>query len=75
MLTRHISYRTSDIRSLSSGQVIFILMLHDVEGMRSAAGFPSPLVSYFMNSSLNEHPGLSLCMESVAEKVNILGVC
>jgi hypothetical protein len=49
-------------------------MLHDVEGMRSAAGFPSPLVSYFMNNSLNEHPGLSSCMESVAEKVNVLSI-
>ncbi len=73
-MTRYISYRASDIRYLSSGQVIFILMLHDVEGMRSAAGFPSPLVSYFMNNSLNEHPGLSSCMESVAEKVNVLSI-
>lgn len=39
--------------------------------MRSAVGFPSPLVSYFMNNSLNEHPGLSACMDAVAEKVSI----
>ncbi|KAF8163506.1 hypothetical protein B0H34DRAFT_795214 [Crassisporium funariophilum] len=68
-LTRYIAYRASDIRYLSSGQVIFILTLHDIESMRSAAGFPSSLVSYFINDSLNEHPGLSACMESVAEKV------
>ncbi|KAF9526949.1 hypothetical protein CPB83DRAFT_856867 [Crepidotus variabilis] len=68
-LTKYISYRASDIRYLSSGQVIFINTLHDVESMRSAAGYPSSLVSYFINESLNEHPGLSGCMESVAEKV------
>ena len=71
-LTRYIAYRTSDIRYLSSGQVIFILTLHDVESMRSAAGFPSSLVSYFINDSLNMHPGLSACMESIAEKVRHL---
>ena len=71
-LTRYIAYRTSDIRYLSSGQVIFILTLHDVESMRSAAGFPSSLVSYFINDSLNIHPGLSACMESIAEKVRHL---
>ncbi|KDR73543.1 hypothetical protein GALMADRAFT_227988 [Galerina marginata CBS 339.88] len=68
-LTRYISYRASDIRYLSSGQVIFILTLHDIESMRSAAGYPSSLVSFFINDSLNNHPGLSACMESVAEKV------
>lgn len=71
-LTRHIAYRASDIRYLSSGQVIFILTLHDIESMRSAAGFPSSLVSYFINDSLNVHFGLSACMESIAEKVRHL---
>jgi hypothetical protein len=66
-----IQYRASDIRYLSSAQVIFILTLHDIESMRSAVGFPSPLVSYFINNSLNEHPGLSACMDAVAEKVRI----
>ena len=70
-MTRYISYRASDIRYLSSAQVIFILTLHDIESMRSAAGYPSPLVSYFTNGSLNEHPGLSACMDSVAEKVGV----
>ncbi|PPQ98140.1 hypothetical protein CVT26_003184 [Gymnopilus dilepis] len=68
-LNRYISYRASDIRHLSAAQVIFILTLHDIESMRSAAGLPSSLVSYFINDSLNSHPGLSVCMESVAEKV------
>ena len=68
-LTSHISLRASDIRYLSPGQVIFLLTMHDMENMRSAAGLTSPLVSYFINDSLNRHPGLSACMESIAEKV------
>ncbi|KAG6909642.1 hypothetical protein DXG01_016424 [Tephrocybe rancida] len=68
-LTKHISLRTGDIRNLSSGQVIFILTMHDIESMRSAAGLTSSLVAYFTNDSINGHPGLSACMESVAEKV------
>ncbi|KAF8969865.1 hypothetical protein BDZ97DRAFT_1937223 [Flammula alnicola] len=68
-LASYISYRASDIRYLSSGQIIFILTLHDIESMRSASGLPSSLVSYFINDSLNDHPGLSACMEAVAEKV------
>ncbi|KAK7038059.1 hypothetical protein R3P38DRAFT_3311292 [Favolaschia claudopus] len=68
-LTTHIALRSSDIRSLSSGQIIFLLTMHDMESMRSAAGLTSSLVSYFINDSLNKHPGLSACMESIAEKV------
>ncbi|KAF9246393.1 hypothetical protein BU15DRAFT_85159 [Melanogaster broomeanus] len=60
-LTRHISFRTREIRSLTTGQVIFT--------MRSAAGLPSSLVSYFTNTSLNKHAALNACMEAVAEKV------
>ncbi|KAG1791207.1 26S proteasome subunit RPN7-domain-containing protein [Suillus plorans] len=52
-LARHIPHRASAIRSLSPGQAIFLLMMLDVESMRSAAGLPSSLVSYFMNGSLN----------------------
>ncbi|KAL0581133.1 Phosphatidylinositol 4-kinase stt4 [Marasmius crinis-equi] len=69
VLTKHISLRSSDIRYLSCGQVVFLLTMHDMEGMRSAAGLPSSLVTYFVNDSLNRHPGLSACMESIAEKV------
>ncbi|KII89099.1 hypothetical protein PLICRDRAFT_698221 [Plicaturopsis crispa FD-325 SS-3] len=68
-LTKHISLRTSEIRYLSPGQVVFLLTMHDMETMRSAAGLPSSLVSYFTNDSLNKHPGLNACMESIAEKV------
>ncbi|KAJ3753010.1 hypothetical protein EV360DRAFT_88184 [Lentinula raphanica] len=68
-LTKHISLRSSDIRGLSSGQIIFLLAMHDMESMRSAAGLTSSLVSYFINESLNRHPALSACMESIAEKV------
>jgi hypothetical protein len=43
--------------------------MHDIESMRSAAGLPSSLVTYFTNVGLNAHAGLSACMESIAEKV------
>ncbi|KAG6880260.1 hypothetical protein C0992_001828 [Termitomyces sp. T32_za158] len=72
-LTKHILLRAGDVRSLSPGQVIFILAMHDIESMRSAAGLPSSLVAYFTNDSMNNHPALSACMESVAEKV--IGDC
>ncbi|KIJ17012.1 1-phosphatidylinositol 4-kinase, partial [Paxillus involutus ATCC 200175] len=68
-LTRHIPLRTSEIRSMTTGQVIFMLTMHDIETMRSAAGLPSSLVSYFINTSLNKHTALNACMEAVAEKV------
>ncbi|TFK42384.1 hypothetical protein BDQ12DRAFT_676115 [Crucibulum laeve] len=68
-LTKHIALRAADIRYLSSGQVIFILTMHDIESLRSAAGLPSSLVTYFVNESLNRHDALSACMDSVAEKV------
>jgi len=38
--------------------------------MRSAAGLPSSLVSYFTNDILNKHVGFSSCMESIAEKAS-----
>ncbi|RDB21005.1 Phosphatidylinositol 4-kinase stt4 [Hypsizygus marmoreus] len=69
LLTKHISLRAGDIRYLSSGQIIFALTMHDIESMRSATGLTSSLVSYFINDSINEHPGLSACMDSIAEKV------
>ncbi|KIK92048.1 hypothetical protein PAXRUDRAFT_830328 [Paxillus rubicundulus Ve08.2h10] len=68
-LTRHIPLRTSEIRSMTTGQVIFVLTMHDIETMRSGAGFPSSLVSYFINTSLNKRAALNACMEAVAEKV------
>lgn len=68
-LTRHIPHRASEIRPLSPGQVIFLLMMQDIESMRSAAGLPSSLVSYFTNGTLNRLSYLIICMESIADKV------
>ena len=69
ILTKHISLRSSEIRSLFPGQVIFLLVMHDMERLRSAAGLPSSLVTYFANNGLNKNIGLVQCMEAVAEKV------
>lgn len=68
-LTRYIPMRASEIRSLSAGQVIFVLAMHDVETLRSDAGLPSSLVSYFTNPGLNKHAALSACMEAITEKI------
>ncbi|KAG6376278.1 hypothetical protein JVT61DRAFT_2256 [Boletus reticuloceps] len=68
-LSRRISSSTSDLRSLTTGQVIFLLTMHDIETMRSAAGLPSSLVSYFTNPSLNKQNGLNVCMDAVADNV------
>jgi hypothetical protein len=73
-LTRHIALRAGDIRYLSPGQIIFLLTMHDMESMRSAAGLPSSLVTYFTNLGLNSHPGLNACMESIAEKVGLVSL-
>ncbi|PFH54176.1 hypothetical protein AMATHDRAFT_52986 [Amanita thiersii Skay4041] len=69
LLAKHMGLRAYDLRHLSSGQIIFILVMHDMETMRSTAGLTSSLVSYFINDSLNQHPDLSACMDAVADKV------
>ena len=69
LLQKHIPLRATEVRGLYPGQIIFLLAMHDVESMRSAAGLPSSLVSFFTNNSLNVNPGLVHCMEAVAEKV------
>lgn len=69
MLIKHISLRSSEIRSLYPGQVIFLLCMHDMERLRSASGLPASLVTYFANNGLNQNVGLVQCMEAVAEKV------
>jgi hypothetical protein len=43
-----------------------------MESMRSASGLPSSLVSYFANDSINKHQGLSVCMDAIAEKVDMI---
>lgn len=68
-LMRRVPSSTNDLRSLTTGQVIFLLTMHDIETMRSAAGLPSSLVSYFINSSLNKQNGLNVCMDAVADNV------
>ncbi|KAF9014020.1 hypothetical protein BDQ17DRAFT_1475819 [Cyathus striatus] len=68
-LSKYIAIRASDVRNLSPAQIIFVLAMHDMESMRSAAGLPSSLVSHFLNDSVNKHATLSACMDSVAEKV------
>ncbi|KAI0362486.1 atypical/PIKK/PI4K protein kinase [Trametes cingulata] len=69
LLTKHIPLRAGEARSLLPGQILFLLAMHDIESMRSAAGLPSSLVSYFVNKGINKTAALLLCMESVAEKV------
>ncbi|KAH9843165.1 atypical/PIKK/PI4K protein kinase [Rhodofomes roseus] len=69
LLAKHIPIRVSEIRYLLPGQVIFLLCMHDLENMRSAAGLPSSLVTFFVNNGLNKNASLQACMESVAEKV------
>ncbi|KAG9318618.1 hypothetical protein JVU11DRAFT_711 [Chiua virens] len=68
-LARHISVSAGDLRSLTTGQVIFLLTMNDLETMRSAAGLPSSLVSYFTNQSLNKQSGLNVYMDAVADNV------
>jgi phosphatidylinositol 4-kinase len=69
LVTKFIAIRAGEIRGLNHGQIVFLLTMHDLESLRSAAGLPSSLVSYFTNTSLNKNVGLSACMESIAEKV------
>ncbi|KAF8623467.1 hypothetical protein AX15_006251 [Amanita polypyramis BW_CC] len=69
VLAKHMSHRPADIRHLSSGQIIFILVVHDIEVMRSAVGMTSSLPSCFINDGLNKDPDLCACMDSIAEKI------
>ncbi|KAF5358382.1 hypothetical protein D9756_001382 [Leucocoprinus leucothites] len=68
-LTKYIVLRSSELRSLSTGQAIFLLAMHDIESLRALEGLPSSLVTYFINDSLNKNPVLSACMEGIAEQV------
>jgi phosphatidylinositol 4-kinase len=69
LLNKYLLFNHAEIRSLSSGEVIFLLTMHDLEGMRAAAGLPSSLVPYFTNNSINSRTDLSACLDSMAEKV------
>ena len=72
LLNKYLPYHHADVRSLSAGEIILLLAMHDVEGMRAGAGLPSSLVLYFTNSSINSRTELSACMESMADKVREL---
>src|ERR1700730_133590 len=69
LLNKYLPYQHTEIRSLSPSEVILLLTMHDLEGMRAATGLPSSLVPYFTNSSINSRTGLSVCLESMADKV------
>lgn len=69
LLYKYLPYHHTEIRSLSPGDVILLLAMHDVEGMRAAAGLPSSLVLYFTNCSINSRTELGTCLESMADKV------
>lgn len=68
-LTKYTPLRASEIKYLHHSHLIFLLTMHDLELLRSTAGFSSSLVTYFSNGSLNKHASVSGCMDSVAEKV------
>ena len=59
----------SEILSLNSSEVVFLLTMHDLESFRSAQDLPSSLPSYFTNTGLNEDVLLRCCVEYIAEKV------
>jgi phosphatidylinositol 4-kinase len=69
LLNKYLSFNHTEIRALSSGEVIFLLTMHDLEGKRATAGLPSSLVPYFTNNSINSRTDLSACLDSMAEKV------
>ncbi|KIJ56890.1 hypothetical protein M422DRAFT_238481 [Sphaerobolus stellatus SS14] len=69
ILSKHIPLRAGEIRHLHHAHLIFLLTMHDLEMLRATAGLSSSLVTYFVNASLNKHPAVSACMDSVAEKV------
>ena len=69
ILVKLIPLGPSEILSLNSSEVVFLLTTHDLESFRSAQGLPSSLPSYFTNTSLSKDVLLRGCMESIAEKV------
>ncbi|KAI0273304.1 atypical/PIKK/PI4K protein kinase [Gloeopeniophorella convolvens] len=69
LLSKYLPYRSTEIRSITPGEAVLLLAMHDVETMRAAAGLPSSLASYFMNNSVNSRTELSACMDSMADKV------
>ncbi|KAF9148200.1 phosphatidylinositol-4- kinase [Linnemannia schmuckeri] len=60
--------QTSEIKTLSSAKVVFLLSVYHVETMRSRQGNCSFILKYFMNSGVNDG-GLSTCLEAIADQV------
>lgn len=69
LLLKSIPTRSSEIRGLLPNHVIFLMTMLELESMRSSCGLPASLPFYFVNESVNSSLSLSLCMESIAEKV------
>ncbi|KAI8359377.1 hypothetical protein B0O80DRAFT_382166 [Mortierella sp. GBAus27b] len=70
-LASYLPGQTSEIKSLSSAKVVFLLSVYHVETMRSRQGNCSFILKYFMNSGVNDG-GLSTCLEAIADQaVNV----
>ncbi|KAG0310681.1 phosphatidylinositol-4- kinase [Dissophora globulifera] len=67
-LASYLPGQTSEIKSLSSAKVVFLLSVYHVETMRSRQGNCSFILKYFMNSVVNDG-GLSTCLEAIADQV------
>ncbi|KAG0043332.1 phosphatidylinositol-4- kinase [Gryganskiella cystojenkinii] len=67
-LASYLPAQTSEIKTLSSAKVVFLLSVYHVETMRSRQGNCSFMLKYFMNSGVNDG-GLSTCLEAIADQV------
>ncbi|KAI7830285.1 hypothetical protein BC939DRAFT_392956 [Gamsiella multidivaricata] len=67
-LASYLPGQTSEIKSLSSAKVVFLLSVYHVETFRSRQGNCSFILKYFMNSGVNDG-GLSNCLEAIADQV------
>ncbi|KAG9323613.1 hypothetical protein KVV02_006902 [Mortierella alpina] len=67
-LASYLPAQTSEIKSLSSAKVVFLLSVYHVETMRSRQGNCSFILKYFMNAGVNDG-GLSTCLEAIADQV------
>ncbi|KAG0207549.1 phosphatidylinositol-4- kinase, partial [Mortierella sp. NVP41] len=67
-LASYLPAQTSEIKTLSSAKVVFLLSVYHVETMRSRQGNCSFILQYFMNSGVNDG-GLSSCLEAIADQV------
>ncbi|KAF8334229.1 uncharacterized protein EI90DRAFT_3051526 [Cantharellus anzutake] len=61
--------RVSEVKHLTPAQVVFLLSMDDIEGLRAAGGLPSALPGYFVNADVNSNIHLSACMELLADSI------